>query len=107
MNSVLCRFAAASVLGALFMFPASAMEVGRGDFAFVSELVAKGFEPFPASSVANSIFGMKKGSDMYLCFIADTKPRQKERQETLLAYLGRSSSERDLPNIQVACVLIQ
>lgn len=107
MVSVLPRFAAASVLSALFVLPTSAMEMRRSDFAFVSELVAKGFEPFPASSVANSIFGMKKGSDMYLCFIADTKPRQKERQETLLAYLGGGSTERDLPNIQVACVLIQ
>ena len=107
MDAVIRRFAAASAFGALFMIPASAMEVGRNDFAFASELAAEGFEPFPASSTARSLFGMKKGSDMHLCFIADTKPRQKERQETLLAYLGGSSAERDVPNIQVVCVLVQ
>ena len=107
MRTILARAAAASALTTLFAFPVSAVEVDRSEFAFVSELAADGFEPFPASRTANVLFGMKKGGDMYLCFIADTKPRQMERQETLLAYLDGSSTERDLPNIQVACVRIQ
>ena len=107
MNAVLRRLVAASALGALLAFPAGAEEVGRGEFASVSELAAEGFEPFPASGVARALFGMKKGSDMYLCFIADTKPLQNERQETLLAWLDGSSTVRDMPNIRVVCVLVQ
>ena len=107
MISVLHGLGAVSVPGALLAFPVSAMEVGRKDFAFVSELTAERFEPFPASGAARALFGMKKGSDMYPCFIADTKPLRKERQETLLAYLDGSSTERDLPNIRVACVRVQ
>ena len=107
MNAVARRFVAVSMLSALFALPVSAMEPRRGDFAFVSELAAEGFEPFPASGAASALFGMKKGSGMYLCFIADTKPLQKERQDTLLAYLNGSSDSRDLPNIQVACVPVQ
>ena len=107
MKSVLPRLVAASALGALLAAPAAAVELGRGDFASVSELAAEGFEPFPASGAARALFGMKKGSDMYLCFIADTKPLQKKRQETLLAWLDGSSTERELPNIRVLCVLIQ
>ena len=107
MNAVLPRLVAASALGALLAVPAAAVELGRGDFASVSELAAEGFEPFPASGVARALFGMKKGSDMYLCFIADTKPLQKKRQEALLAWLDGSSTERELPNIRVLCVLIQ
>ena len=107
MNAVLPRLVAASTLSALLAFPAAAVEVGRGEFATVSELTAEGFEPFPASGAARALFGMKKGNDMYLCFIADTKPLQKERQETLLAWLDGRSTERDLPNIRVLCVLVQ
>ena len=107
MKSALANVVATGALGALLAYPAFALEVERADFAFVSELAAEGFEPFPASSTAKSLFGMKKDSDMYLCFIADTKPRQKERQETLLAYLAGTSTERELPNIRVACVRIE
>ena len=107
MDSVLVRFVVAGALGAVLAFPVSALEVGRSDFAFVSELAAEGYEPFPASSVSRALFGMRKGDDMFLCFIADTKPRQTERQETLLAYLDGTSAERDLPNIQVACVRVE
>ena len=50
---------------------------------------------------------MKKGTDMYLCFIADTKPLQEERQKTLLAWLNDGSTERGVPNVRVVCVLVQ
>lgn len=107
MNPVLPRLVAASALGALLAVPAAAVEPGRGDFASVSELTAEGFEPFPASGVARTLLGMKRGSDMYPCFIADTKPLRKKRQETLIAWLDGSSTERELPNIRVLWVLVQ
>ena len=83
MRPVLSNVVAANALGVLLAFtPVAAMEAGRGDFAFVSELAADGFEPFAASGVAKSLFGMKKGDDMFLCFLADSKTLQVQRQET-------------------------
>lgn len=108
MRPVLSNVVAANALGVLLAFtPVAAMEAGRGDFAFVSELAADGFEPFAASGVAKSLFGMKKGDDMFLCFLADSKTLQVQRQETLLAYIQGRSKERAVPDIPVVCVLIR
>ena len=92
---------------ALLALPASAMETWRGDFAFVSELVAKGFEPFPSSTVTKALFAPKKGTDMYPCFLADSRTLQAERQKTLLAFIQGESTERDMPNIPFACALVR
>ena len=108
MRPVLSNVVAANALGVLLAFtPVAAMETGRGDFAFVSELAADGFEPFAASGVAKSLFGMKKGDDMFLCFLADSKTLQVQRQDVLLAYIQGRSKERTVPDIPVVCVLIR
>ena len=91
----------------LIAFSASAFEVGRSHFAFVSDLAAEGYEPFASSSTSKALFGMKKGSDMYLCFSADAQTLQAERRETLLAYMQGRSTDRLMPNIAVICVLIE
>ena len=92
---------------ALLALPASAMKTGRGDFAFVSELEANGFEPIPSSAVTKALFGPKKGTGMYPCFLADSRTRQAERQKTLLAFIQGESTERDMPDIPVACALFR
>ena len=107
MNAILHGSVAAIALSALLAPPASALEVGRGDFAFVSDLAASGYEPFAASGAGKSLFGMKKGHDMYLCFSADSGTLQAERKDALLAYIDGRSTERDMPNIPVICVLVQ
>ena len=50
---------------------------------------------------------MKKASEMYLCFIADTPELAVERQEKLLAELAGDPTDREVPNIAVVCVLVQ
>ena len=95
------------VLSTLIAFSASALEVGQSHFAFVSELAAEGYEPFASSSTGKALFGMKKGNTMFLCFSADAQTLQAERRETLLAHMQGRSTDRLMPNIVVACVLIQ
>ena len=107
MRTVLANIIAACTLGASVAVPAAALEADRGDFAFVSDLAATGYEPFAASGAVKSLFGMKKGSDMYLCFSADSATLQAERKDVLLAYIDGRSTERDLPNIPVVCVRVQ
>ena len=107
MRSVLAKTAVASVLSALIAFSASALEIGQSHFAFVSELAAEGYEPFASSSTGKALFGMKKGNTMFLCFSADAQTLQAERRETLLAHMQGRSTDRLMPNIVVACVLIQ
>ena len=107
MNAVLRRLVAASTLGALLALPAGAMETGRSDLVFASELSTEGFEPFDVNPIGKTLFGMKKGSEAYLCFLADSASLQAERQESLLAYIRGESTERDVPNIPVICVLVR
>ena len=107
MRTLLANIVAAFALGASVAVPAAALEADRGDFAFVSDLAATGFEPFAASGVGKSLFGMKKGGDMYLCFSADSGTLQAERKDVLLAYIDGRSTERDVPNIPVVCMRVQ
>ena len=107
MNSVLARAFAASVLCALIVPCASALEVGRSHFAFASDLASEGFKPFATSSTGKAMFGMKKGHDMFLCFSADSEDRAAERRDKLVAYLQGTSTDRVVPNIAVVCVLVQ
>ena len=85
----------------------SAVEGGRSDYVFSSDLAAQGFEPFAASGSGNASYGMKKGAEMYLCFIADTMTDAAERQEALVAELNGENPDREVPNIPVVCVLTQ
>lgn len=107
MNAALRRSAATSGLVALLAFPAIAMEVGRSEFIFASELATEGYEFFDVNPIGKTLFGMKKGNEAYLCFLADSTSLQAERQEALLAYIRGESTERDVPNIPVICVLVQ
>ncbi len=86
---------------------AHAHKVGESNFAWVSDLAQEGFEPFAVSGTGKASFGMMKGTDMYLCFIADRKEHQAIRQKKLLANMKKDNSSRAVPNIPVACVLAQ
>ncbi len=101
---MICR--AAIALAALFPLSANAMDVGRSDYVFSSDLALQGFEPF-AATTGNAVYGMKKGADMYLCFIADNGDFANERQAKLLAEIKGEALARDVPNIPVVCVLTQ
>jgi len=107
MKTAFGKVIALGVLSALTAFPVSAFEVGQSHFAFVSDLAAEGYEPFASSSTGKALFGMKKGNTMFLCFSADAQTLQAERRETLLAHMQGRSTHRLVPNIVVACVLIQ
>lgn len=107
MKTAFAKAAASSVLSALIAFSASAFEVGQSHFVFVSDLAAEGYEPFASTSTSKALFGMKKGNAMYLCFSADAQTLQAQRRETLLAHVQGRSTDRLVPNILVACVLIQ
>ena len=52
--------------GVLLFQTATAVEANRGEFAYVTELAAKGFEPFGTSGVGKTVFGMKKRRDFSL-----------------------------------------
>ncbi|EIE51902.1 hypothetical protein AL036_07655 [Salipiger aestuarii] len=98
----------AFVLAALALAPVGALaEAGSADYAYVSALAAEGFEPFAVSQVGNASFGMRKGAEMYLCFIIDTNENQTRRQTVLLAELAGKAPDRAVPNIPLVCVLTQ
>lgn len=86
---------------------APAVELGSSDFVFLTELSERGFEPFATSSAGNASFGMTDGTQMYLCFIADTIDSQNQRQTVLLAELAGKTPDRSVPNIPLVCVLTQ
>jgi hypothetical protein len=50
---------------------------------------------------------LRDGTDLYLCFLADTPELQAERQQVLVDWLAGEAEERTLPNIRVACILTQ
>ncbi len=86
---------------------AHALEVGESDFIWVSDLAHDGFEPFAVSSSSKVSFGMMKGTDMYLCSIADNKEHQEIRRNVVIANMDEDKSPRAVPNIPVVCVLAQ
>ena len=86
---------------------ASAQEIGRNDFSSVSDLALAGFEPFPVSSTAKASFGMKKGTDMFICFLADNEDLAAERREVISRAMQENEASRELPNIPVVCVLAE
>jgi hypothetical protein len=85
----------------------SALEVGESDFRFASDLSSEGFTPFATSGAGNTIFGMQRGTDQHLCFIADQSDDQAQRQRVLLAELAGEEPDRTVPNIPVVCILTQ
>ncbi|MCL3882764.1 hypothetical protein [Marivita sp. GX14005] len=101
------RAAAISGLMACAASVLPAVEVGQSEYRFVSELTADGFIPFGTGGSGNTLFGMSKGREIYLCFILDTAGDQAERQSVLLSELSGTPESRTLPNIPVVCVLTQ
>lgn len=85
---------------------AFALDIAENDWAYSSELSAQGFAPFATSSV-NSVYGMQRGTEIFLCFVMDTSAAQAKRQSALLAELSGTATSRTVPNIPVACVLTQ
>ncbi len=81
--------------------------VDESDFVWVSDLARDGFEPFAVSSSGKASFGMMKGTDMYLCFLADHKEDQEVRRNVLIANMKDDKADNTMPNIPVACVLAQ
>lgn len=92
---------------ASFPLGASALDVGESDFVWVSDLAIAGFQPFAVSSSAKASFGMKRDTDMYLCFLADNQENQEARRDVLIASLQDNNASRTMPNIPVACILAQ
>ena len=84
-----------------------ALEVGQSDYVFSSDLASQGFIPFGTGGVAGDLFGMSKGSEIYLCFLLDTPEDQSARQSALIAELQGNAQSRTIPNIPVVCVLTQ
>lgn len=84
-----------------------AYEPGQSEYAFFSDLAARGFEPFGTGGSGNTLYGMTDGSDIYLCFLFDTPEDQAARQTALLAELAGEASSRTIPNIPVVCVMTQ
>ena len=87
MRAAAAVFVGGCMFGILLFEAASALEANRGEFAYVSELAAEGFEPFGTSGVGKTVFGMKKGSEIFLCFLADTLASAAERQTVLQAFM--------------------
>ncbi|WP_068312178.1 hypothetical protein [Polycladidibacter hongkongensis] len=104
MNIVKSLYAFLFVIAAL---PASALEVGTSSFKFLSDLAIAGYEPFAVNATAKASFGMKRGENMYLCFIADTDRNANIRKNVLYLALGDNNASREQPNIPVVCVLAQ
>lgn len=86
---------------------AAAQEAGKSQFYYVSDLVIDEFEPFAVSSSANVSFGMRKGSDMYLCFLADSQDLAAERRAIVARAIWDDEASREVPNITVVCVQAQ
>ncbi|WP_298857324.1 hypothetical protein [uncultured Sulfitobacter sp.] len=86
---------------------ASEFEVGESEFRFSSDLALEGFTPFATSASGSAIYGMRRDTDQYLCFIADQGDDQAERQRVLLAELAGEKPQRTVPNIPVVCILTQ
>jgi len=105
MKTFLAFLVAASI--ATVPLAAQAHTVGESDFIWVSDLAHDGFKPFAVSSTSKASFGMMKGTDMYLCFLADHQEHQEVRRDVLIAGMKDDNSDRALPNIPVACVLAQ
>ena len=77
-------------------------------FGFVAFLsLGLTFTPFATSESGNAIYGMRRETDQYLCFIADQGDDQAERQRVLLAELAGEKPQRTVPNIPVVCILTQ
>ena len=101
------RFALASLAFAGSAMAVHAIEVGQGDYRFSAELAAEGFMPFATSGSGSAIYGMRRETEHYLCFIADQGDDQAERQRVLLAELAGENPQRTVPNIPVVCILTQ
>lgn len=86
--------------------PLAALDVEQSEFKYSSELLADGYAPI-AASAANAVYGLYKGNEIYLCFVADNINNQNIRQTRLLAEIDGQAVDRTLPNIPVVCLLTQ
>ena len=82
-------------------------EIGTGEFAYVSELLSRGFEPFGVGGTQQFAFGMSDGEDLYVCLPADTEEMAAERRDALVAAIRDGAESRTLPNLPMACILTQ
>lgn len=98
---------APALIVALAAAPAAAISPGQSDFVFSSDLMAGGAVPFAVSSTGNALYGLRRGSDLFLCFLADTSDAQASRQQALLDAIMNGADPVPVPNIPVICVLTQ
>lgn len=101
------RLISVAVAGVALATPAAAFQIGSSEFVYSSDLMAQGYEVFSTSGVGNAIFGMKKDTDLYICFIADRGENQAMRQTILIEELAGNQPNRTIPNIPVICILTQ
>ena len=90
--------------GLAFAQGTNAQDITESEFRFVSDLASDGFEPFAASSTGKASFGMKRGNQIYLCFLADTPILSRNRSQVLTQALRDEEATRILPNIPVVCI---
>ncbi len=81
--------------------------IERSNAKTLKELFNQGYTTIPTSGAAKEIFGMQRGKEVYLCFLADTEELQKERQKILLDYIDDSEKTREVPNIPLICVKVE
>ena len=81
--------------------------LGSSDFAFSSDLIARGGEIVPASGAGGSVWGVRVEQDAYLCFLADVPDAQARRQGVIVGAMGDEAAPRELPSIPVVCILTQ
>lgn len=84
---------------------AQALEVGESEFAWMSELARDGFKPIAVSNAANASFGMMRGTELYVCFLADTKEHQERWQAAILANIKDDDAGRTVPDVPFVCIL--
>ena len=81
--------------------------LGSSEFAFSSDLLARGGEIVAASGAGGSLWGVRLEEDAYLCFLADVPEAQARRQEVIVGAMGDDAAPRELPSIPVVCILTQ
>lgn len=100
-------FTLACAAMAVIATPAASQKIEKAPFYFASELAAKGFEPFALGDVAKTLFGMRQGAEIYMCFYADNERLRKERADVIEKVFKDPNHPRDIPAIPVVCAPVQ
>ncbi|MEL6596150.1 MAG: hypothetical protein AAFQ47_09460 [Pseudomonadota bacterium] len=74
---------------------------------YASDLATSGFEPFAVTDEMGALFGMKRSTDMYMCFSVDTASDNERRWSELSREIGAQGLSTSVPAIPVACVEIR